>query len=515
MRWSQIVVTLWCLTAASSSTFADSAASGPGPGRSEAAGLVLGIDGTSFTLNGRKTFLLGASYYGALGAPDDFIARDLDDLKALGFNWIRVWAVWDAFDNNVSAVDTAGNAREPYLSKLKAVVTAAATRGMLVDVTLARMLCLPNQEAHLRAAETLAKALKGFRNVYFDLANERDQHYENVFVSYAELRALRDRVKAADPDRLVTASGAPADREDLSRYLAEAGLDFICPHLDRDAGTEQKTTDATRKYLGWMKELGRAVPIHYQEPFRRDYLDYRGFWQPEVETFCTDLRNAKLGGAAGWCFHNGSPSPPERYPAGKRRSFDMRPSQGVMTNSTRSSAVPEARPRAQVELNAVAILHAPAIQEGDIPAMGVARCPPVRRAWTRSTRITVVRYSNGVTTGLREGRRMQRVGRAVRTSTAFPAKSDGGRLPRVLPQSDGGHDDAGPDEQPGGSARLAAGSAQRSLGPRPRASQGGDPVCDGAVFQRAERVSEGLQFHLVAQGGPGTDRPMAHDDQVW
>ena len=78
----------------------------------------------------------------------------------------------------------------------------------------------------------------------------------------------------------------------------------------------------------WMNELNRAAPIHYQEPFRRDYLDYRGFWQPEVETFCTDLRNAKLGGAAGWCFHNGSPSPPERYPAGKRRSFDMRPSQG-------------------------------------------------------------------------------------------------------------------------------------------------------------------------------------------
>ena len=97
---------------------------------------MLGIDGTAFTLNGKKTFLLGASYYGALGAPDDFIARDLDDLRTLGFNWIR------------------------------------------------------------------------------------------------------------------------------------------------------------------------------------------------VETFCTDLRNAKLGGAAGWCFHNGSPSPPERFPAGKRRSFDMRRSQG-------------------------------------------------------------------------------------------------------------------------------------------------------------------------------------------
>jgi hypothetical protein len=95
--------------------------------QSEAAGIVSGIDDTSFTINSRRTFLLGASYYGALGAPDDFIARDFDDLKMLGFNWIRVWAVWDAFDNNLSAVDTAGNAREPYLAKLKAVVTMTAT----------------------------------------------------------------------------------------------------------------------------------------------------------------------------------------------------------------------------------------------------------------------------------------------------------------------------------------------------------------------------------------------------
>ena len=47
-------------------------------------GIVLGIEGSAFTINGKKTFLLGASYYGALAAPDDFIARDLDDLKTLG-----------------------------------------------------------------------------------------------------------------------------------------------------------------------------------------------------------------------------------------------------------------------------------------------------------------------------------------------------------------------------------------------------------------------------------------------
>ena len=39
----------------------------------------LGINGTQFTLNGTPTFLYGISYYGALGAPEEFIRRDLDD----------------------------------------------------------------------------------------------------------------------------------------------------------------------------------------------------------------------------------------------------------------------------------------------------------------------------------------------------------------------------------------------------------------------------------------------------
>jgi hypothetical protein len=280
----------------------------------------LGIEGAAFTVDGKRQFLLGASYYGALGAPDEFIDRDLDDLKRLGFNWIRVWATWDAFENNVSAVNPDGTAREPYLTKLKSLVRKADRRGMIVDVTLSRGKLLPDQASHLKAVETLAKALKPYRNVYLDLANERDVR-DARFVDFPELKALRDRVKATDAKRLVTASGG-VTRESLARYLFEAALDFICPHGERRAGAAQETAERTREYLAWMKELGRLVPLHYQEPFRRDY----GRWQPALEDFCTDLRNATIGGAAGWCFHNGSPRFPER--SGPRRSFDMRPSYG-------------------------------------------------------------------------------------------------------------------------------------------------------------------------------------------
>ena len=281
----------------------------------------LGVAGGSFVVNGTPTFLLGASYYGALGASPETVRADLDDLQASGFNWIRVWATWTNFAN-VAAVDAEGRARQPYLDRLAWLVRECDRRGMVVDVTLhrqhsdgdARMLA--DVEAHLRAVETLVSALKPRRNWYIDLANERDIG-DARFVPFEELRRLRDRVKQLDPRRLVTASGVP-HRDDLAEYLNAAKLDFVCPHLARDAASPGLTQRRVQELHGWMVELGRIVPIHLQEPFRRGY----GAWEPKAEDFLADLEAARRGGAAGWCFHNGT----ERRSPGEqpRRSFDLR-----------------------------------------------------------------------------------------------------------------------------------------------------------------------------------------------
>src|SRR2546430_12191014 len=53
---------------------------------------VLGVKGKDFTLNGRPTFLFGLSYYGALGASETILQKDLADMNHYGFNWIRVWS---------------------------------------------------------------------------------------------------------------------------------------------------------------------------------------------------------------------------------------------------------------------------------------------------------------------------------------------------------------------------------------------------------------------------------------
>jgi hypothetical protein len=98
----------------------------------------LDVRDTRFTVNGTPTFLLGVSYYGALGAPADFVHRDLDDMQRHGFNWIRLWATWAAFTNDVAAVDGEGRAREPFLGRLTSLLAECGRRGLVVDVTLSR-----------------------------------------------------------------------------------------------------------------------------------------------------------------------------------------------------------------------------------------------------------------------------------------------------------------------------------------------------------------------------------------
>ena len=285
----------------------------------------LGIEGTKFTVNGKPTFFLGISYYGALGAPKEFILQDLDDIQRCGFNWIRVWATWAAFGKDVSAVDSEGNPREPFFSKLRWLISECGKRGLIVDITLSRGNSavgpkrLQTLDAHLRAVRNLVTALKEFRNWYLDLANESNSR-DDKFVSINELKVLRDEVKRLDPKRLVTASFAgDMSRNDLREFLLTVQVDFLTIHRPRHPKSPKETGEWTKRYLQWMKEFGRVIPVHYQEPFRRGFT--KG-WEPTADDFWTDLTQALESGAAGWCFHNGDQrhNLPDRKP---RRSFDM------------------------------------------------------------------------------------------------------------------------------------------------------------------------------------------------
>ncbi|MBC7287380.1 MAG: hypothetical protein H5T86_04905 [Armatimonadetes bacterium] len=285
---------------------------------------VLRAERTYFTINGKQVFLLGCSYYGALSAPDAWIKEDLTRLRDLGFNWVRIWATWTAGDSDVSVVDRSGLPREPWLSRLKAVLEFCDGIGMVVDVTFSRGRSLPDHQAHLAAVREVARALKPYRNAYFDLANERNIR-DDRYVSMEELGELREAVKAVDPGRLVTASHAGDIPEpELKRYINVARVDFVAPHRPREPGSPAQTESKTRWYLDALRRLGRLVPVHYQEPFRRDFNPK--VFQPQPDDFLTDALGALRGGAAGWCLHMGdNRARPDRRP---RRDFDMRPEEG-------------------------------------------------------------------------------------------------------------------------------------------------------------------------------------------
>lgn len=289
-------------------------------------GTDLGISGTQFTLNGKPTFLLGISYYAALGATSEFVKRDLDDMQRDEFNWIRIWANWGAFGTNISALQMDGSIREPFFRRLKSLLAECNCRGMVVDITMARENGmkeppgLPGLPEHLRAIELLVTGLKEYRNWYLDLANERNIR-DKRYVSMDELKILRDRAKELDPKRLITASHSSDDEDffrHIEQYLTTVRLDFVSLHRSRARGSAQETEYATRRFLEKMNEMNRVAPVHFQEPFRRGYED----WNPEAADFVTDLKGARKGGAAGWCFHNGA----QRKSAGNspRRSFDLR-----------------------------------------------------------------------------------------------------------------------------------------------------------------------------------------------
>jgi hypothetical protein len=317
---------LACLACAAGCSTGPEAKSGSKPTRSSRT--VLGVAGSRFTINGQPTFLLGLSYYAGLGAPEEFIRKDVDDAQHFGFNWLRVWANWNQFDNDASAVDSEGQPREPTLQKLEWLVSECDRRGLVLDLTLARSQPsgratagqLSGLPTHRRAVETLVTRLKPYGNWYLDLANEHDVR-DGRYVPASEIQILREVVREIDPARLVTASYGGHDLElaDLRNALLTERSDFVCPHRPREPGSASQTAVRTRACLALMQSLGgRVVPVHYQEPFRRGYTT----WEPTAADFLADLQGAVAGGAAGWCFHNGSQrNTTDHQP---RRSFDLR-----------------------------------------------------------------------------------------------------------------------------------------------------------------------------------------------
>jgi hypothetical protein len=274
---------------------------GPPPGE-----IVLGLSTRGFTFNGVETFLLAVSYYGGCAASSETVLSDLGRLAGLGFNNLRVWVVWTSPPSlEASVVRSDGSLDGGALSRLTHLVETAQDDGMTVDVTFSYGMEGASDggfDAYRTAMSSLTTELLPYRNLFFDLGNERDVG-DSRYLSPEEVRDLAVAVRAVDPGRLVTASlgGNPPDAA-ASKYIelyTVAAIDFATPHFERNDVWAAATAERFTTMRTLLVEAGWDRPIYLQEEARRGY---GGAEWPKSD-FLTAVAGAAAAGAAGWCFH--------------------------------------------------------------------------------------------------------------------------------------------------------------------------------------------------------------------
>ena len=254
------------------------------------------------------------SLFDALGTvpPRD---RDLDALVGWGVNAVRVWAHWHS-----PIYQSDGTLSADGRARLVALARRLQDRSLTFELVVLRPGQLPGQPfalfaseaARTKAVEAVTEAMRAFRNVLFDLCNEHD--HSDGPISHAAARRLRDRVKALDPQRIVTISSTEyhlvsaagmLDDNGVRNLREEAGsgptsvrADIVAPHLPRTDSWAAATGDRVRAIRAVLDRIGARAPIYLNEE-RRATESAR----LAPETYARARAGAATSGAAGWLFH--------------------------------------------------------------------------------------------------------------------------------------------------------------------------------------------------------------------
>ena len=248
-----------------------------------AAGPVLGVRGTQFTLDGAHFEFTGVSFFNAIYNSEFHQSEKnrrewLRKFRRYGINVLRVWAQWDNRRGFVDACpdctlyEADGGLRPAPLARLKQLLDSAAAEGMAVQLTLfTRESWLDgirlSDAAMERAAADLARELTPWRNLAFQVWNEFSHH----------TAAIARAIKSADPQRLVTSS--PGVAGVLAGPAEETALmDYLTPHTSRqNAGQPWEVAPAEIRYL--IVRYGK--PVVDDEPARNGTAQFGG---PRGET---------------------------------------------------------------------------------------------------------------------------------------------------------------------------------------------------------------------------------------
>jgi hypothetical protein len=255
----------------------------------------LTVQGDRFAIDGTPRFLTFITYFGAMGAPN--ATADLHVVKSLGFDGVRIWP---NLDTGPQLMNGDGSLRSDELARLRSILDQARQERLVVDVTFTYEHIAGMTPATARIGiAAAADALRGYENLIFDIQNERNVG-DRRFMSETDVGRIFAAVKATDPARIATASNAPVnDAQYAADFAARLGLDVTAYHEPRPANWYQ--ADFVQGVVRAMRSNGK--PAYMQEPMAtRDSL----FAYPSnsrAEYFLQAIANAKLAGAAAWCFH--------------------------------------------------------------------------------------------------------------------------------------------------------------------------------------------------------------------
>lgn len=197
----------------------------------------LKIKGTRFYLNNQPFQYNGISFFNAIYNPafNKSEAERNQWIRKFNQYGVKVLRIWGQWDNSLGFVDACkscslynadGTVKPAYLATLKNIIAAADQQQMVVELALfSRESWNENirlsPEASKKAAAILARELKLYRNVTFQIWNENSVYVKEVFES----------IKAVDAQRLVTNS--PGYGGDMGNDKENELLDFLTPHTSR------------------------------------------------------------------------------------------------------------------------------------------------------------------------------------------------------------------------------------------------------------------------------------------
>ncbi len=262
---------------------------------SDAQAQKLSIQGDRFAIDGTPRFLTFITYFGAMGAPN--VVADLRLMRSLGFDGLRIWP---NLDTGPQLMNRDGSLRPDELKRLVFILDQARLENLVVDVTFTYEHIAGMTPATARVGILAATdALRSYENLLFDIENERNVG-DRRFMSEANVASIFAGIKATDPARIATASNAPVDNAQYAAdFTARLGLDVTAYHEPRPANWY--TFNVTQSVVRALRSNGR--PAYLQEPMttRDDLFRYPS--QDRAEYFLQAIANAKLTGAAAWCFH--------------------------------------------------------------------------------------------------------------------------------------------------------------------------------------------------------------------